>query len=596
MNPLRFWSFVGSWILVLVGLPATINAAWSPPGEAQRSRLKRALATWEAQFDPAESLIRRPFSSPGYHTKLGGGFVHPTRDSLNYALGLLDLGGPAELDRAVAVIRRICELQDRDPSSRTYGIWSWYLEEPLPQMSPPDWNWADFNGVALLQITRDHRSRLPADVAASVDEAIVHACRAIKKRNVGPGYTNIAVMGAYVTLVAGETLALPEFRDYGFDRLARIDAFTAENGSFEEYNSPAYTPITLIELSRMRAHVRDPRALAMIDRLLLRAWTDLATHFHVPTRQWAGPYSRAYNSLLNASVLGLIQRGTAGRVNFGVDVPDREEYRLPLQCPPELEPYFVSLPKPRSVVQTFIRRSNAVGTSYLHPDYALGSLNLGDLWNQRRSLILHYGTADRPGYVALRFLKNDYDFSSAQLTAVQHEGRVVGVVNLVTDGGDTHISLDKVKNARIRAKDLRLRFEIGGKRAKDAVVTLDAASSSANLALGALPVSIRIPHGRYAGQPVRLTKGGDENRQWLDVVLFEGPDQEVDLAALTEAVVGFVVSVGTDAKVESRVKDGMLSVVSGALEVSGTIKPGPRLFHNFHAPRETAPTASPAKP
>ena len=153
---------------------------------------------------------------------------------------------------------------------------------------PPDWNWADFNGATLLQVVRDHRARLPEDLAASVDQAILHACAAIKKRNVGPGYTNIAVMGAYVTLIAGETLDRPEFRDYGLARLARLDAFTTENGTFEEYNSPAYTPIALLELSRLRAHVRDPRAREQADRLLVRAWTDIATHFHPPTRQWGG--------------------------------------------------------------------------------------------------------------------------------------------------------------------------------------------------------------------------------------------------------------------------------------------------------------------
>jgi hypothetical protein len=572
--------------LALALLASSLHAAWSPPSAPERARLERALKSWHSQYNPAESMVRRPFSSPGYHTKLAGGFVHPTRDSLNYALGLLDLGDVDERERALAILRRVIALQDSNPASRTYGIWSWYLEEPLDRMSPPDWNWADFNGATLLQVARDHRARLPEDLAASVDQAILHACAAIKKRNVGPGYTNIAVMGAYVTLIAGETLDRPEFRDYGLARLARLDAFTTENGTFEEYNSPAYTPIALLELSRLRAHVRDPRAREQADRLLVRAWTDIATHFHPPTRQWGGPHSRAYSSLLNASVLALIQRGTAGRVNFGVDQPDREELRLPVHCPPGLEPLFRSLPEPRTVVQTFIARSDTVGTTYLHPEYVLGSLNLGDLWNQRRSLILHYIDSGKPGYLALRFLKNDYDFSSAQLTTAQHEGRVVGVVNLVTDGGDTHISLDKVKQARIRARDLRLRFEVGGAPARQAVVTVKPGDAVANVKLGTLPVSVTIPYARFEGRDLQWSQGGDAERQWLDLVLHEGADREVDLAALNDAVVGFVLAVGDPAPASATVRDGVLTVASGDLTASGAVKPGRRLFFNVHAPRE----------
>ena len=63
-------------------------------------------------------------------------------------------------------------------------------------MSVPDWNWADFCGTQLLQVAIDHKDRLPADLQQQVKDSILYAGRAIKRRNVGPGYTNIAVMGA----------------------------------------------------------------------------------------------------------------------------------------------------------------------------------------------------------------------------------------------------------------------------------------------------------------------------------------------------------------------------------------------------------------
>ena len=61
-------------------LACSLGAAWSPPSPAHLARLDRALAPQNAQYDPVEQMLRRPFSSPGYHTALTGGFVHPTRD------------------------------------------------------------------------------------------------------------------------------------------------------------------------------------------------------------------------------------------------------------------------------------------------------------------------------------------------------------------------------------------------------------------------------------------------------------------------------------------------------------------------------------
>jgi hypothetical protein len=561
---------------LLLCLVSTLPAAWSPPNEAQLARLDRALARSEARYDPAEQMLRRPFSSPGYHTTLTGGFVHPTRDSLAHALQLLDTGRPADLTRALAIIRRVVALQDTNPASRTYGIWSWFLEEPLEKMSPPDWNWADFNGVILLQIARDHRTRLPADLSRAVDDAILHACRAIKKRNVGPGYTNIAVMGAYVTLTAGEYYHLEEFKTYGFDRLKRFYDYTLENGSFEEYNSPTYTVVALRELSRLQAHVQNPEAQKMLEVLVRRAWEEIAKHFHAPTRQWAGPHSRAYSSLNRASTLALIQRATAGRVNFGADEPDVEELRLPLACPSELEHLFGPLRESRTVTETFIKRTNTVGTTYLHPQFALGTVNHDDLWNQRRPLLLHFGTATAPGYMQLRFLKNGYDFASAMFSGAQRESLVLGAVTLVTDGGDTHVSIDRLKNGKIRARDLRLRFEFGGPAADAVKIDADPKTATAGIQAAGLRLDLGISCARFGSRPGELRSGGDGNRRWADVVFYAGEEKEFDLSALEEAIVGFVFSVGGHGRVQSRIEAGELRMNCDELTVAARTKPATR--------------------
>jgi hypothetical protein len=290
-------------VLALCCQPVAVTAAQVPPSRhptfttEQLKDLALALKPKHAQYDPAEQMLRSPYSSPGYHTTLKGGMVHSTRASLEYAVALLDTGKDEDLLRSIQILRRVIALQDKDPKGKTCGIWSWFLEEPLEKMSPPDFNWADFCGVSLLQVAMDHRDRLPADLAVELDQAIVRAARAIQRRNVGPAYTNIAIMGAYVTLIGADFYDLPDLKDYAMGRLRRFYDYTTEQGAFTEYNSPTYTVVALEELGRLLKDAQDPEARRMTERLYRLAWQEIAQHFHPSTQQWAGPHSRCYSTL-----------------------------------------------------------------------------------------------------------------------------------------------------------------------------------------------------------------------------------------------------------------------------------------------------------
>jgi hypothetical protein len=538
----------------------------------QKEAFLKALSEQDKRYDPIERMIRRPFSSPGYHTTLKGGFVHPTRDSLNYAVALLDSGEPERIERAEQIIRRVIALQDQDPRSRTYGIWSWFLEEPLDKMSPPDWNWADFCGTQLLQVAIDHMDRLPADLQHDVTESILHAGRAIKRRNVGPGYTNIAVMGAYVTLVAGERFDDAELADYGKARLKRFYDYTFENGSFSEYNSPTYSIVAIRELTRMIRHVRDAESQKLLQELNRFAWHHVARHFHPPTRQWAGPHSRCYATLLRDNTLAFIQRATNNKVNF---LPESEAFesldahRLDAHCPEEFVHYFTELSEPRVEIETFARNAgdahDVIGTTYLHPDFTLGSVDIGDLWNQRRPLLAYWKT--KAGVVAMRLrcLHDDYDYSSASLFTVQDKGDVLGAVVFATDRGDTHISLDRLKDATIKARDLRLRLQLEG--AIDNVVITPRRSEPSNeagprsfrISDDPIDVTFSVPCVRFDDSPVAIetTRSGDIRS--IDIILYHGPEKDINFARINEAAVIFALSVST---AQTSIPNSQLSIIN----------------------------------
>lgn len=103
-----------SWQMLIGLASAAQTSPYAPsalsPGD--RGQLLEAVRRMGEQYDPQERMIRRPFSSPGYHTTLKGGFVHPTRDSLNYAVALLDTGDPELQKRAEDILRKVISLQD----------------------------------------------------------------------------------------------------------------------------------------------------------------------------------------------------------------------------------------------------------------------------------------------------------------------------------------------------------------------------------------------------------------------------------------------------------------------------------------------------
>ena len=524
--------------------------------EDRRRSLRLALEEIDPEYDPIAKMVWANVSEAGYHTTLKSGRVHPTNQSLAYAVGLLDSGEADRLKRAVDILETVISLQDQNPESKTYGIWSWYLEEPLERMSPPDWNWADFCGVQLLAVWVDHRDRLPEALEGRLRESIVHAARSIERRNVAMDYTNIAIMGTYVTLVAAERFEIPDLLEYAKNRLRRFHRHVMDQGSFTEYNSPTYTTVAIRELSRMVMHFQDSEDRKLAAEICDLAWKHVARHFHPPTRQWAGPHSRTYQTDLRdrPSYPAFLEMATGRQGYFLTADPlpvGLDTYRLPIECPKEYVPFFASLTEPREVVETFAKadprregqKKAVVGTTYLHPNFTLGTVNRGMFWRQRRSFLAYWGTAEKPTYLHPRFLHDGYDYCSALPFSAQSEGFALAALVFATDGGDTHPNLDLVKEATIRANDLRLRFEFGADL--DGLRIVEPFNPNGGITIADREVTILLKplEDRFGGDRFRWEAGGNGETRWVDAVAYSGEVREVDFSALEEAFLIFALQV-----------------------------------------------------
>lgn len=517
----------------------------------EQALLRWRLEQLENQFSPVHSMIREKYTTNGYHTALQNvEQVHSIRSSIEYAQGLLDTGLTDAEDRAFAVIRQIVSLQDHDPASVTYGIWSYYLEEPLSSMRPPDWNWADFIGKVLLTTVIRYKHRMPAELLEKVRESVFHACESIIRRNMGPHYTNIAIMGSFVTLLAGEVFQNPRYLDYGLQKFEAFHQYASRTRTFQEYNSPTYTKVAIIELSRIRSATKVSRALEICEDMLNLAWEGVARHFHASTGQWAGPHSRCYSTLLPDATRAFLQLAMEGELDFlaGGEMPyDLEWYKLGIVCPKPYRTLFTEAAE-REVREVYYRSEDGyekTAVSYITPRYAVSSASKEVMWNQRRNLLAY---VDGPGgtvYAALRMLHDGYDFSAPVFSAEQRKGNVLCGLQLSLNGGDTHIGLDRIDGG-IQAEDLRLRLEICGSLGG---VTADAVDGGAVVSIGGMKLSLRGLYARFAGGATPLV----QNPEWeivhsgdnlcLDLVLYSGERRRIDFTALDEAAVVFTLSV-----------------------------------------------------
>lgn len=494
----------------------------------------------DLRYDPRLRLLGRRQKGPGYHTRVPAGtWAHSTRDSLDYALDLLRTDEPARHVRAAHLIEAVIALQDRDPASPTFGIWPWLYEEPIAQMGAPDFNWADFCGARLLEALISHAQRLPPDLHGPMRASIADAAAAIVKRDVKPGYTNIAIMGAGVTLAAGEVLGDDRLVEYGRRRLEAFHAHTIHHGGFNEYNSPTYTVVAVEELERILDTVRDPVARTTAIAVHRLAWEMIAEHFHPGTRQWAGPHSRSYHARLTPDQVRWLESrtGVALGTTTRTAAPASAAPRRGHPCPPDLVARFQALPDggPLEIRRRLVRRAaeadSVWGTTWMDAHACLGSVDMETLWDQRRVVLAYWPAADGPpATLRLRFLHDGRDFASAFAWSAQRGPRVLTAIGLVTDQGDFHPSLDRPKDGVFPSTDLRVRYEL---RAADATAR-SLGDGRFLVSSGGRGAVLHTRASRFAGQPVVWELGQEEGLVRVDGVCWSGGDRRLDPAAIDD--------------------------------------------------------------
>jgi len=382
----------------------------------------------------------------------------------------------------------------------------------------------------------EHADKLPGELQVAMRKSLRHAVRAIRRRNVGPGYTNIAVLGGSVCVVAGEFFDDAELLAYGRRRLQGVVQHVKQHGGFSEYNSPPYSKVIIGECERLLHLARDPASRKAAESLRRICWQDIAASFHAATQQWAGPHSRTSRVYLQPSTVEFLSSRTGEQIQthptMTADVaPSRYATVPPLPCPSELVSRFqTSLEQPEELRRVFARdtlgTATIVGTTWHTRNACLGSVNRSSCWTQRKPLIAYWKTADDPAVVFLaRFLHDGKDFASMGIRTAQKGSRALCLFEAMPKRGDWHRTLDRPADGVFQVRDLRVRFELRGVGA----TAKPLGEGRYELAAGGHRIVIHTAPGHFVGNEI-VWKIGEDGRS-LEGICYNGARRSFDFSS-----------------------------------------------------------------
>lgn len=471
-----------------------------------------ALETHARKFDFSECLLESEVTGI-YHTRLPlKTKVHQLRGNIDYAVMLLASESLENRNIALLIIDRVLSLQVLDPYDPYYGIWSWYLEEPVSEMSPPDMNWADFIGGELLMLLTTFEEQLTEDLLERCKNALTATAFCIFRRNVRPDYTNICIAGAAVTLLVGKLLQIPLLYEYGKRRLILFQKHVKEVG-INEFNSHSYCFVVIDECERILQLNDEDDIIETVEFIREFFWEHMLIHYHPSTGNLCLPHSRAYSY------------DNKYRERFSAEF--RQTYRGGLQhlsCPDRLARRLYTLPsseyhKNICYITRKRQRDAVYGTLYMNSKLAVGSASRGCFWTQFHSAGAYWKNAS----FRVRLYKDGFDFSSGGIRTIQKGATAVSIFFLWSDLGDLHLFFDAPREQRYFCDNLILRYEL---EAPDALA-IQLNEDTFELHSGRYKVVVHTQSGSFYGAPVFWSCKSATGNAYVEAVISSSCELDV---------------------------------------------------------------------
>lgn len=480
--------------------------------------MRASVVAVQNDFDPTCNLLAKTHHPHAHalHTSLAPGLrVHHLGDSLGYALRLLSGDDATMYARAGQVVEAVAALQVVAPDSPHYGLWPWLIEEPVGSQAIVDSNTPCFFGVLFGIALKHHGERLTPATRRIALSALEHAAVGISRRPIRPEYTNIALLGAASVAPAGELLGRADLLAHARLRMEKTVSSMAYHQGFAEYNSPAYTPVAIEALEKI-LYVTDDTGICDAARALLEVgWQVVAEHYHVATRQWAGPFSRTYSDVTDSHFI----RGRCPVSNALTEAPPwalavpngwADRFRVPITEETTIRRLFVNRAPPQIAVY---------GTTWMDAEACLGSATLDNTTYQRRPLLGYWVVpgSDSPAILRVRCLRDGHDFASCVLRCTQNGPRILAAVSFAGNLGDVQHVADRPAEPVFATSRLAVRVQVASAGAQAEVLS----DGRCRLTAGARCVILQPLPAAPFGQTVRWQACHEQDVACVDGVLFE---------------------------------------------------------------------------
>jgi len=213
-----------------------------------------------------------------------------SRGATYIALGLLWRDGTHDRAAAASILHGVLDLQyDDGPDSKLHGVWRRRQGE-----TDHDSNWREFVGCGLILILETFPDRLPEDLVSDIQAALLRAAVGSARRDVEAGYTNIALMSAFLLDYVGTKQGRDDLRQAGQEKAEAIYELFSRHKTFNEYNSPTYYGTDLMALALWREHASSERMRELGRSMEADLWHDIGMFYHADMQNMCGPFSRAY--------------------------------------------------------------------------------------------------------------------------------------------------------------------------------------------------------------------------------------------------------------------------------------------------------------
>jgi hypothetical protein len=232
-------------------------------------------------FNPDTNMIAREVDGNQFHAPI---------PAVVLAYSLVENGAPEDLAQAEKTLREVIGCQETRVGDPHRGNFLWEREDGAVE----DLNAVQFILFNLIPMMIQWRDRLSPESQEEILEAIRLGLEEIARIDVHPDYTNIVLKDITNSCLGGELLEDKETAKRGYNKLVRWMRHTDKSGIPAEFNSPGYARVAVRVLKRLTDLVEHSPTRFRARTYAGRLGLSIALHISTSTRQWAGPYCRAY--------------------------------------------------------------------------------------------------------------------------------------------------------------------------------------------------------------------------------------------------------------------------------------------------------------